>query len=197
MFGKIKQLRGVGGAIALIYICSISLSGYASSPDPTVVVHGKPLKHLGRGLEEYLFFDIYELDAYTESGVCSLSDIVYTAEAKMLRLTMSRNIPVNHLKWQVRKNFERNMPKQGNASLKKKVSMFLSYFKHDLSKGTAVDIAYVPGHGSIIKENGRTLGPPIPGRDFPELTWRTYFGGNSCCEQGRDMIIEQCLRGAR
>ncbi len=197
MFKKIKQLRGIGGAIALVLVCSVSLPGYSSSPEPLVVVHGKPLKHLGTGLEEYLFFDIYELDAYTESGACALSDIVYTSEAKMLRLTMSRHIPVNHLKWQVKKNFERNLPKNGNDSLKKKVSTFLSYFKHDLPKGTAVDIAYVPGYGSTIKEDGRPLGPPIPGPDFPVLTWRTYFGGNTCCEQGRNMIIEQCRQGSR
>ena len=101
MFRKMKQFKGLGGAFALVLLFSVSLPGYSSSPEPMVVVHGKPLKHLGTGLEEYLFFDIYELDAYTESGVCSLSDIVYTSEAKMLRLTMSRNIPVNHLKWQV------------------------------------------------------------------------------------------------
>lgn len=194
MFSKVSKLYRVITAVIVFLVCSISLTGYSAAPEKAVVVNGKTLKHLGSTLREYLFFDIYQLDAYSESGTCSPSEMVYTPETKMIRLTMSRHIPVNNLKWEVKKAFKRNLREdRNNRALQKKISTFLAYFKSDLDKGAAVDIIYIPGTGSIVLQNGKALGPPIPGRDFPELTWRSYFGGKTCDTRGRRAIIEQCM----
>jgi len=172
----------------------VCVSGPVSSSD-AVTLNGKPLKHLGTGLREYLFLDIYTLDAYSESGACAANRIVYASEAKMIRLTMRRHVPVNYLWWQAKKAFDENLPKQGDISLlKKKIYTFLVLFKTDLDEGSTVEIAYTPGKGTTIKQNGRPLGPPIPGRDFQKLTWQAFFSGNNCCEQ---MIIDQCLQASR
>ena len=182
-------------AIVFLSLCSLSLTGY-SAPEKSVVVNGKTLKHLGRGLREFLFIDIYNLDAYSESGACAPGKIVYNTETKMLRLTMIRNIPVERLKSELSNTFKENMPKKGDLpALQKKIDTFLTYLKQDLTKGATMEINFVPGKGSTIKQNGKPLGPSIPGRDFAELAWRSYFGGNTCCKQVKRMVLDQCKKG--
>lgn len=178
---------------ALLMAISLSLPVFAAAPPSTVTVAGKTLKLLGRGLREFLFIDIYNVDAYSESGACAPGKIVYNTEAKMLRLSMIRDIPVDRLKSELSGTFEKNMPKKGDiATLKTQIDSFLTYFKKDLKHGDTVEITFVPGKGSTVKQNGKPLGPTLPGRAFAELAWRSYFGGNTCCKQVRKMVLEQC-----
>ncbi len=186
--------RIVAAVFGLALLVSSVSHGGPSASNEAVVLGGRPLKYLGTALREYLFFDIYTLEAYSESGACAPNRIVYAPEAKMVRLTMHRYVPVNHLRWQVRKTFDQNLPRQGDTSgLKQKIGSFLALFKTDLAVGTAVEIAYLPGRGITVTQNGRPLGPPIPGRDFQELTWRSFFG-NTCSGK---RIVEQCLQAYR
>ena len=190
-----KGYKTITMAITLTIACSFSLPAYSQSPKPTVEVAGKTLKLLGRGLREFLFIDIYTLDAYSESGNCAPGKIVYNTESKLMRLTLIRKIPVKRLQSEFRNTFEKNMPKKGDiAALQKKIDSFLSYFKKDLTKGSTVELTFVPRKGSTVKHNGKALGPVIPGRDFAELAWRSYFGGNTCCKQVKSMVLSQCKK---
>ena len=92
-----KGFKTVAMAITLALACSLSLPAYSQSPKPTVEAAGKTLKLLGRGLREFLFIDIYTLDAYSESGACAPGKIVYNTEVKLMRLTLIRKIPVKRL----------------------------------------------------------------------------------------------------
>ncbi len=185
--------RKLSVAVSLLMAITLSLPAYSASPPSTVTVAGKTLKLLGRGLREFLLIDIYNVDAYSQSGACAPGKIVYTTEVKMLRLSMIRDIPVKRLTSELSGTFEDNMPKKGDiAALKKQIDSFLTYFKKDLKSGDQVEISYVPGKGSTVKQNGKALGPTLPGRDFAELAWRSYFGGNTCCKQVKKMVIEQC-----
>ena len=58
----------------------------------TIVTEGSTLKLVGSGIREFLFFDIYRMDAYSESGRCDASGIVGAEETKHLRLIMIREI---------------------------------------------------------------------------------------------------------
>ena len=196
MFGNFFRLVTIG--VAVISLSSpLRVHGSTSPSNEAVMLNGRALKHIGTGLREYLFLDIYTLDAYSESGACAPKRIVYDSEAKLVRFTMRRHVPIGYLWWQVKEAFKQNMPSgEADASkLEQKITSFLYLFKNDLPEGTTVEIAYVPGKGSTVTENGRALGPPIPGRDFQELAWRSFFfGGDACCEK---MIIDQCSRAVR
>jgi hypothetical protein len=160
-----------------------------------VNVNGKSLKHLGEGLREFLWVDIYKMNAYSESGSCKPTDIVYKNETKMLSLKMIRSIPKDRLTSNLRSTFEDNLPKKGDVEgLKKKIDSFLSMFKKDLNSGTVVDIVYSPGQGTIIKEKGKQVGKATPGKDFADLVWRSYFGGNTCCKSLKLSILEACRK---
>lgn len=172
---------------ALLSLLTVSISASAET------VEGKELKFIGEGLREFLFIDIYKLAAYSESGACKPTDIVYKNETKMMRLKMMRDIPAGRLKSNLRSTFEDNLPKKGDIEgLKKKIDSFLSMFKQDLKSGAKVDIIYSPAQGTIIKRNGKTIGHATKGKDFSELVWRSYFGGNTCCIGLKESIIEAC-----
>ena len=174
---------------AALCLLSMSLPGQADE----VVVGGKTLVKLGSSMREFLFIDIYELAAYSQSGQCEPGKIVYNNEPKSMRLKMARDIPKDRLTSNLRGTFEDNLPQKGDiAALKKKIDDFLGRFKNDLKAGVYVEINYVPGQGTTVKENGKPLGAPMPGRDFAELIWRSYFGGNTCCSSLKKNIIQQC-----
>lgn len=176
---------------AALCLLSISVPGHAAE----VVVGGKTLKLLGSSMREFLFIDIYELGAYSESGECEPGKIVYNNEAKSMHLKMARDIPKDRLTENLRGTFEANLPQKGDvAGLQKKIDDFLSRFKNDLKAGVYVEINYAPGQGTVVKENGKALGAPMPGRDFAELIWRSYFGGNTCCGTLKKNIIAQCKK---
>jgi hypothetical protein len=182
--------------VTAVVAIALSFSPAGETEEKSLVVNGKPLKLLGTGLREFLFIDIYSLSAFSESGACKPTDIVYKSETKALRLTMLRNIPVDRLTSNLKSTFEDNMPKKGDIeALQKKIESFLSYFKKDLTKGTEVEITYVPGQGTIARRNGRAMGPAIRGSDFAQLVWRSYFGGNTCCSSLKSEIISACKKG--
>jgi hypothetical protein len=186
--------RSLNFAIKIFIVFSlVGVSFSATAKDLTV--NGKNLKHLGEGLREFLFIDIYKMNAYSESGACTPTEIVYKNETKMLTLTMIRSIPKDRLTSNLRSTFEDNLPKKGDIEgLKKKIDTFLSMFKKDLDAGTDVDIIYTPGKGTIIKEKGKQIGQATAGKDFAELVWRSYFGGNTCCKALKSSIIEACKK---
>ena len=187
MSSIIKRTSTIIKAGTLLCLLAASVSVKAET------VNGKELKLLGEGLREFLFIDIYKLAAYSESGACKPTDIVYKNETKMMRLKMMRDIPADRLKSNLRSTFEDNLPQKGDIEgLKKKIDSFLSMFKDELTAGSKVDIIYTPGQGTIIKRNGKQIGHPTKGKDFSELVWRSYFGGNTCCSGLKKSIINIC-----
>ena len=174
---------------AVLYLLTLVIPASAGN----VTVGGKQLKLLGSSVREFLFIDIYNLAAYSQSGECEPGKIVYNNEPKSMRLKMVRDIPIDRLTSNLRSTFEDNFPKKGDIpGLKKKIDDLLGRFKNDLKSGASVEINYVPGQGTQVVENGTALGAPVPGRDFAELVWRSYFGGNTCCGSLKKNIINQC-----
>ena len=181
--------RTVVQLTAALCLLTLTLPAHAGG----VTVGGKQLKLLGSSVREFLFIDIYNLAAYSHSGDCEPGKIVYNNEPKSMRLKMVRDIPIDRLTSNLRSTFEDNFPKKGDIpGLKKKIDDLLGRFKNDLKSGASVEINYVPGQGTQVVENGKALGAPVPGRDFAELIWRSYFGGNTCCSTLKKNILKQC-----
>ncbi|MBN2343486.1 MAG: chalcone isomerase family protein [Deltaproteobacteria bacterium] len=156
-------------------------------------VAGKSLKLLGTAIREFLFVDIYSLSAYSESGECSMRSVIYKSEVKALILSMKRTIPKKRLIDNLKDTFTKNLPQgKDTTELQKKINVFLSYFTKDLNKGSYVEIIYIPGQGTLLKQNGARMGQITKGKGFADLIWRSYFGPNTCCPGLKSDILEQC-----
>ncbi len=174
----------------LLGVCSLCATSYAS--DPTMKVEDKTLKLIGAGLREFLFIDIYRMSAYSETGSCKPSDIVYKNENKALRLKMLRDIPAERMRSTLRDTLEANLPEgKPNTKLKKKIEEFLARYKTDLKKGSYIELIYIKDKGTIVKRDGVRLGITT-GKGFADLLWKSYFGGNTCCSSLKSDILKEC-----
>jgi hypothetical protein len=162
-------------------------------PD-TVTVEGHTLNLVGAGLREKWFFDVYTMGAYTPSGKCDTRAIIKDEEVKYLRLDMHRDVSAEKMSSTIGESFEEHMPKGASAELKKQRKTFEGYFKDECSEGTVLEFVYVPGTGTILKQNGKKLGPPIEGKAFQEVLWDIYFGKDTCCEDLLEQILETCKK---
>lgn len=185
------------GRLVVIAALSTSLSATAavafdSSFPPTITVDGKSLKKIGSGLREFLFFDIYKLAAYSQSGSCDANTIVSKDEAKYLRLDMLREIPKARMVSTLRESLEDNLPANASPELKAQVEAFLGSFKGDVPEGARVEISYVPGKGTTLKQSGHQLGGVTTGKAFADTLWRAYFGRKTCCSDLKEEVLEEC-----
>ena len=180
--------------LSVILFAGTVSPGHASAAMPkTKSVAGKSLKLLGTALREFLFIDIYKLSAYSESGECKQSSVIYKSEVKMLVLSMKKTLPKKRLVSTLRETFMNNLPEgKDNTELKNKIDVFLSYFTKDIKKGSYLEIIYIPGRGTMLKQNGAQLGKNTKGKGFSDLVWRSYFGPKTCCPGLKSDIIQEC-----
>jgi len=160
-------------------------------PD-TVTVEGKTLKRVGAGLREKWMFNVYTMGVYTESGSCDTSAIVGKDEVKYFRLDMLRNVSGEKMGSTIGGSFRDHMPAGASDALKQESETFQGYFKDECTKGSILEFTYVPGTGTLLKQNGKALGAPIPGADFMRVLWDIYFGGNTCCKDLKKQILSGC-----
>ncbi|MBN2495710.1 MAG: chalcone isomerase family protein [Deltaproteobacteria bacterium] len=157
-------------------------------------VEGKTFKLIGAGLREKWFFDVYVMAAYSASGSCKTLDIIQRDEPKYLRLDMLRDVSAEKMASTISESFGEHMPKNASDKLKKQRKTFESYFKEECSEGTVLEFVYLPGTGTIMRQNGKRLGPPLDGFDFAKVLWDIYFGADTCCEDLKEGILKTCQK---
>jgi len=158
----------------------------------TATVEGKAVKLIGAGLREKWWVDVYTMGAYTESGSCKPADIVDKDEVKYLRLDMKRDVSAEKMSSTIGESFADHMPKGATARLKQQRHEFESYFKSECTEGTKLEFIYLPGTGTILKQNGKRMGPPLEGVEFHKVLWDIYFGKDTCCDDLKEQILEKC-----
>lgn len=157
--------------------------------EPTVTVEGRTLKLVGAGLRQKWMFNVYAMGAYSESGACDANALVNKDEPKSLRLELLRDVSAEKMASTIGGSFDEHMPKDAPAELKAQRAAFQGYFKDECSKGSSLEFVYVPGIGTILKQNGKQLGAPLAGQGFARVLWEIYFGEESCCSSlKRDVL---------
>ncbi len=174
----------------------------AASPEP-VTVSGHTyavtlpsgqttLKLIGAGLRKKWFVDVYVLAAYTESGRCSPQTIIDAEEPKYLRIDMLRDVSAEKMASTIGEAFAAHMPADARPELKAQRDAFLASLREKLTTGTALDFTYVPGQGTVVRQNGRQLGETLVGPAFAHVLWDIYLGPESCCKGTKEQILRSC-----
>lgn len=158
----------------------------------TVRVEGRPLKLIGAGIRERWMIDVYAFGAYSESGACEADAIVDAEEVKYLRLDMLRDVGAERIASSIGESLDESMPEDASAELRRQRRIFLGYFEDEATEGTVFEFSYVPGTGTILKQDGEELGPPLGGSAFSRLLWSVYFGERTCCEDLREQVLGMC-----
>jgi hypothetical protein len=159
---------------------------------PTLSMEGKELKLIGAGLREKWFVDVYVMAAYSESGSCSGAEIISKDEPKYLRLDLLRDVSAEKMSSTIGGSFEEHTPANASEKLKAQRKTFEGYFKDECTEGTVLEFLYLPGTGTLMKQNGKLLGPALDGFDFARVLWDIYFGKETCCEDLKVDILKHC-----
>ena len=173
-------------------LAALAVTVEGKTYNSTATIEGKTLKLVGAGLREKWIFDVYTMGAYTESGSCDTRKLITADEAKYLRIDMLRDVPAKKMAESLGESFTSHLPKNASAELKQQVKTFRSYFKDECSKGTVIEMYYIPGQGTVIKQNKKLLGPPMTGVAFQQVLFDIYFAKNTCCEGLKEDILEMC-----
>lgn len=184
----LRSLSLIACLIALISSAD-ALTVEGINYESQVTVEGQALKLVGAGLRHKFMFDVYTMGAYSASGTCSASALVNNDEPKYLRLNLLRDVAAEKMAATIGAGFDEHMPKDAPAELKAQRQEFQGYFKNDCTKGSVLEFVYLPGTGTILKQNGRRLGNPIPGSLFAKLLWEIYFGTPSCCDALKASVL--------
>ena len=161
--------------------------------EASITVAGRQLKLIGAGLREVYGFNVYTLGAYSEDGDCEEKNIVESEQVKYLRLDILRNIDAEKVARRIAEAFAENMPQDASMTLQKQRDQSFSYFNGRCLKGTVFEFIYIPGKGTIFKQNGKAIGPIIPGKDYHTVFWNVYFGPNTCCSDLKDQLLVECM----
>jgi len=159
---------------------------------PAVTVEGKGLKLVGAGLREKWLVDVYAMAAYSESGSCAVADIIGKDEPRYLRMDMLRDVSAEKMASTISESFGDHLPANASEKLKAQRKTFEGYFKDECSEGTVLEFVYLPGTGTLMKQNGKLLGPALEGLDFARVLWDIYFGKDTCCEDLKIDILKHC-----
>ena len=160
----------------------------------SVSIEGQSLELVGAGLREKWMFDVYTLGAYSASGTCDPKVLVSKDEPKYLRLDMLRDVSAEKMASTLGDSFRAHLPEDAPAELKAQITTFQGYFKEECSEGTVLEFLYLPGQGTVLKQNGLKLGPPLTGAAFHRVLWDIYFGPRTCCEDLKEQIFKGCQK---
>lgn len=185
----LRRLTGVA-LVMLLAPAAGSLTVEGHSYEPNVTVGGQGVKLIGAGVRQKWFSDVYVMAAYTASGKREPSVMINADEPKYLRLDMLRDVAAEKMATTIGESFDKHMPADASPELKDQRAQFESYFKEDCTKGTVLEFIYVPGTGTIFKQNGKQLGAPLAGQAFSKVLWDIYFGELTCCIALKESILK-------
>ena len=178
--------------VVLVPVVGLAVTVEGKHYARTVTIEGKTLKLIGAGLREKWFFDVYTMGAYTESGRCDIKSLIEADEPKYLRIDMLRDVSAEKMGSSLAESFGKHLPSNATAELKQQVKTFRGYFKDECSEGTVIEMYYIPGKGTMIKQNGLRLGPPMTGVVFQQVLFDIYFAKDTCCDGLKEMILKSC-----
>ena len=141
---------------------------------PEVVnVAGGNLRLNGMGVRtEKVFFKAYVIALYLEKPTTDARVAIQTDETRRVVITMLRAVGRDTFVQAIESAFMRN---SGSAlsTLRARLDL-LEHAVSDLGKGDVLDLTWVPGAGTVVRRQSRTI--TIPGKDFADAMFAIWLG---------------------
>jgi hypothetical protein len=110
----------------------------------------KAVKLVGAGLRVKYFFDVYSIGFYTESGECNRQDLIYSKEAKKIKIVLLRDIERKRFMGTIVEVFNQQVPNNSSQLLKDQVQKFYALLfqgQEKVHKGDTYVFDYIPNKG--------------------------------------------------
>jgi hypothetical protein len=139
----------------------------------TINVPGGGLRLNGVGVRrEKALFKAYVIALYLPKRATDGATVIAANETKRLAITMLRDVGreafVDAIESGILRNSKTAMP-----ALRARLDM-LEQAVPDLKKGDELDMTWVPGSGTVVRGQGRTM--TIPGKDFADALFGVWLG---------------------
>lgn len=183
----------------LFAICTaavIALSGYAQDTeisdvklDNTISVQGNKLVLNGGGLREKLWIDLYVGALYLTNKSSDAAKVMAADEPMNIRLhIVSGLITSEKMIDAVDEGFTKAAGDK-RSSLEPRISEFKNAFMEEITEGDVYDIAWLPGTGTVISKNGKSVST-IEGLDFKAALFGIWF-----CDDPADDDLKEGMLG--
>ena len=144
----------------------------------TLTVGGQSLALNGSGTRYKAAFQVYEVGLYAGAPVRSVDDLATLAGPKLMRLVARRDLPTNELGRMLIQGLTESNPREELmrqlTGLAQVGGMFGS--RQQIVAGESFGFQFVPGVGTILLINDRTVGEPVRDPAFDTLLMRIWLG---------------------
>jgi len=146
--------------------------------EPTATVGGKQLKLNGAGIRTRVFVKVYALGLYLPEKKDTTAGVLDTVGPRRFAIGMLREINAEELGQAFMVGITANTDKAERAKLVAQLGQFGDMFANQaaLKKGDMLVVDWVPGTGTVIHLNGKSLGEPLPDLAFYNALLKIWLG---------------------
>ena len=182
-----KKIVSVGVLFLAASLASaVEIAGV--KPPDSITVEGKALKLNGAGLRTKVVFKVYVAALYLEAPSKDAASVVSSEQVKSMRLSILRSLKGSQVSEAIEEGFEKNSKAQ-MAALKPRLTK-LGAMIPNVEKGDEIELAYVPGKGTVVSVKGAEKGV-IEGKDFADALFSVWLGTNPV----QDDLKKDLLKG--
>lgn len=158
---------------------------------PNVVkADGKYLKLNGAGVREKMFLDFYVGALYLNNKSNNAREIIEGDSTMVIKLrVISGMVTRENMEEAIRSGFKKSTGGHTKNIDAKINDLINKGFAGDIEKGDEFDLEYIPGKGTHLKKNGKTLVV------IPSLGFKQALFGIWLCEEPADANLKKKMLG--
>lgn len=191
---RIKRLLTLG-CLALAFSQSVfALEVAGVKLDDTVRVASKELKLNGAGLRTKAFFKVYVAGLYLPEKKAVVPDIMEATGPRRLTIVMLRDVSSEDFGQSFMTGLNANSDKAEKSKIFNQTVKMGEIFASipSLKKGDMITTDWVPGSGTQIHVNGKTVGDVLPDLNFYNAFLKIWLG-----DKPAESSLKQGMLGAK
>lgn len=144
----------------------------------TSQMDGRPLRLNGVGVRGLAWVKGYAAGLYLPSTTADASRVLALDGPCRLQVRMLIDAPAEEFSKAFDKGVSRNVRPEDLPGLKERMTRFETMVNalKTVRNGDVVDLDFTPGTGLVLRHNGRTLGPALPGADLYRAMLAIFIG---------------------
>jgi len=177
--------------LSLLLLSTPALAGELAgvTMPATASVGGEALKLQGMGLRKAIgVVKVYVAGLYTPTGSGSADAVLKMDGPRSVSMHMLLALDSEKVGSSIEDGFERNSASQMDA-LTPRLNTLKGMFPNS-KKGDLIELAWVPGTGTVVSLNGKALGT-IEGADFGRALFAVWLGGDPVNESLKAGMLGQ------
>ncbi len=180
-------LAGFAGAAMAVEVAGIKLEDTAKVGDKNLLLNGA-------GIRYKAIFKVYAAGLYLPEKKTTAADVLASNGPRRIKLVMMREVSSDDFGQSFMKGINANSDKAEKSKILNQTLKFGEMFASipGLKTGDVITTDWVPGQGTVIHLNGKSIIEPLPGIDFYNALMKIWIGNDPA-----DSALKQNLLGEK